>query len=108
MLERMFFDVTRGGVHSQVDVTVKDGLVYHKARLFNSMPDLSVKPNEPYPASTEWLMRLARLNLSGLDRHYRSEQPEDNRPEQIVSGKRRLAPGCGGTAGADARKSADQ
>ncbi|MBR5753998.1 MAG: hypothetical protein IKX83_05895 [Clostridia bacterium] len=77
MLERMFFDVTRGGVHSQVDVTVKDGLVYHKARLFNSMPDLSVKPNEPYVASEEWLMLLARLNLSGLDRHYRSEQPED-------------------------------
>ncbi len=78
MLERMFFDVTRGGVHSQVEVTVKDGFVYHKARLFNAMPDLSARSDLPYESSTEWLMRLSRLGLSRLDKHYRAEeQPED-------------------------------
>lgn len=77
MLERMFFDVTRGGVHSQVDVWVEEGKVYHKARLFNAMPDLRVKPGEAYELSTEWLMRLSRLHLWDLQPHYRSEQPED-------------------------------
>ncbi len=77
MLERMFFDVTRGGVHSQIDVTVKEGKVYHKARLFNAMPPLGLPGNQPYESSTEWLMRLSRLNLRALDGHYRSDQPED-------------------------------
>lgn len=80
MLERMFFDVTRGGVHSQVDITVKDGLVYHKSRLFGAMPDPAERSDLPYACSTEWLMRLSRLGLSRLDRHYREdEHPEDVR-----------------------------
>ena len=77
MLERMYFDVIRGGVHSQVDVWVKDGLVYHKARLFNVIPNLGDVTEGPCEYSTEWLMRLSRLNLRALERHYRSDQPED-------------------------------
>lgn len=77
MLERLFFDVTRGGVHSQIEVTVKEGKVYHKARMFNAMPPLGLPDKQPYESSTEWLMRLARLNLRALDAHYRSDQPED-------------------------------
>ena len=77
MLESMFFDVTRGGVHSELNVTVKNGEVYHSARLYGGMPDLWRDKNAPYPMSTEWLMRIARLNLSKLERHYTSEQPED-------------------------------
>ena len=77
MLKRMFFDVTRGGVHSQIDVWVEEGKVYHKARLFNAMPDLRVKAGEPYELSTEWLMRLSRLHLWDLEPHYRSDHPED-------------------------------
>lgn len=77
MLERLYFDVVRGGVHSEITVTVKDGLVYHDARLYGAFPDLSVKKDEPCAYSTEWLMRLARLNLPGLEPHYRTEDPED-------------------------------
>lgn len=80
MLEHMFFDVTRGGVHSQVEVTVKDGLVYHKARLFGAMPDLTARPDEAYESSSEWLMRLSRLDLGRLEKHYR----EDEHPEDVV------------------------
>lgn len=77
MLETMFFDVTRGGVHSQIDIWVKEGLVYHKARLFGGWPDLNVRPDEPCDFSTEWLMRLSRLNLGAYEARYHSDQPED-------------------------------
>lgn len=77
MLEKMFFDVTRGGVHSQIDLWVKDGLVYHKARLFGGWPDLNARPDVPCDFSTEFLMRLSRINIGAYDAHYRSEQPED-------------------------------
>lgn len=77
MMERMFFDVTRSGVHSQIELWVKEGKVYHKARQFGAMPDLSVRPDVPCEYSTEFLMRLARLNLNGLDPHYRGDPPED-------------------------------
>ncbi|MBQ3326985.1 MAG: hypothetical protein IJG86_04300, partial [Clostridia bacterium] len=77
MLEKMFFDVTRGGVHSQIDVWVTDGLVYHKARLFGGWPDVNARPDIPCDFSTEWLMRLSRLNLGASESHYRSDRPED-------------------------------
>ena len=77
MLERMFFDVTRGGVHSQIDVWVEDGKVFHKARLFGAVPEPGLREDEPYPYGTEWLMRLSRLNMGALETSYRAEQPED-------------------------------
>lgn len=77
MLEKMFFDVTRGGVHSQIELWVKDGKVYHKARMFGGWPDLNANPNVPLDYSTEWLMRLSRIRIGEYDAHYRSEQPED-------------------------------
>ena len=77
MLEKMFFDVTRGGVHSQIDLWVKDGLVYHKARMFGGWPDPNARPDVPCEFSTEWLMRLSRLNIGAYDAHYRCDQPED-------------------------------
>mgnify|MGYP003373711004 CR=1 FL=1 len=44
MLEKMFFAVPRGGVHSQIDVWVTDGLVYHKARLVGGGRGVSARP----------------------------------------------------------------
>lgn len=77
LLESLYFDVIRGGVHSEIYVTVKDGGVYHQARLYNAMPVIVPDKDKPYGASTEWLMRLARLNLSRLERSYSSDRPED-------------------------------
>ncbi len=77
MLEKMFFDVIRGGVHSQIELWVKEGLVYHKARLFGGWPNLNVHEDIPFDHSTEWLMRLSRIHVAGYAPHYVSEQPED-------------------------------
>lgn len=77
MLERMNFDVTRGGVHSEVDLWVEEGQVYHKARLYGAVPEFWPRSEGPYPLSSEWLMRLSRLNIGGFESSYRSDQPED-------------------------------
>lgn len=77
MLESLYFDVVRGGVHSEMNVTVKDGKVYHTARLYGGWPVPGLDKDEAYPYSTEWLMRIHRLNLPGLEHHYSSDRPED-------------------------------